>query len=93
MKDFVQVSISEEKHFDGLVFPMTLSPGEKSFESVEDVIQSLKENMTEILNKLVKHGAILLRGFPVNTPSDFNEVALAFGWKDLPYIGGAGLIF
>jgi hypothetical protein len=47
--------------------------------------------MSVLLESLLKHGAILFRGFPVNEPKDFNEFALTFGWKDLPYIGGAAV--
>ena len=31
------------------------------------------------------------RGFPVNDANDFNEFSLAFGWTELPYIGGAAV--
>ena len=92
MQDLVQIPIDEEKSFDGLVFPLTLSPAEtKAFGTVEDAVRSLKANMDGILDKLVKHGAILFRGFSIACPSDFNQVALAFGWNDLPYIGGAAV--
>ena len=47
--------------------------------------------MNILLESLIKHGAILFRGFPVNEPKDFNDFALTFGWQDLPYIGGAAV--
>jgi hypothetical protein len=45
--------------------------------------------MDSILAKLLVHGAILFRGFPVKSAKDFNDFALAFGWEDLPYIGSS----
>lgn len=38
---------------------------------------------------LLKTGAILFRGFDVNTAKDFNDVVEAFGFEELPYVGGA----
>ena len=32
-----------------------------------------------------------LRGFPIKNPSDFNDFTVAFGWKELPYVGGAAV--
>ncbi|KAK9066212.1 hypothetical protein SSX86_013533 [Deinandra increscens subsp. villosa] len=37
---------------------------------------------------LVKSGAILFRGFPVISPSDFNNVIEAYGFPEFPYVGG-----
>ncbi|KAH9714094.1 clavaminate synthase-like protein [Citrus sinensis] len=34
-------------------------------------------------------GAVLLRGFDVKTANDFNDVVEAFGYEELPYVGGA----
>lgn len=90
MSEFNVISISEEKVFDDLVFPLTLAPLE-SIETIEQTIDYLKQNLPQLLERLIKHGAILFRGFPVNTAKDFNDFALAFGWQDLPYIGGAAV--
>jgi hypothetical protein len=44
-----------------------------------------------IVDKTVKHGAILFRGFPVESPSDFNDFANAFGWDNFESVGGASV--
>lgn len=81
-----QISIKEEKIFDNVVFPLTLAPSE-NLKTTESIVGYIKENYDDIMSKLLKHGAILFRGFSVNDAKDFNDFSLAFGWKDLPYIG------
>jgi hypothetical protein len=80
------ISLSEEKIINGQVFPLTVGPTEE-IKTIEDSIEFIKSNMDLILSKLLIHGAILFRGFPVQSAKDFNDFALAFGWEDLPYIG------
>ena len=80
------ISISEEKIINDHVFPLTIGPTEQ-IETIEDSIEFIKSNLASILDKLLTHGAILFRGFPVKSAKDFNDFALAFGWEDLPYIG------
>jgi hypothetical protein len=90
MSELKTISIEEEKCFNGLIFPLTLAPS-PSITTMDQTIDYLKNNMKELLEKLIKHGAILFRGFPVNDAKDFNDFAVAFGWDDLPYIGGAAV--
>jgi hypothetical protein len=46
----------------------------------------VKENRSKIDQALEDHGAVLFRGFPLESPEDFNTFVLAFdGWKDLSY--------
>ena len=80
------ISIPEEKTINGLVFPLTILPND-SIKTINDAIDFLKTNLSQILDRLLQHGSILFRGFPINDAKDFNDFALAFGWKDLPYIG------
>jgi hypothetical protein len=37
----------------------------------------------------VQHGAILFRGFPVDTPELLDKFVDAFGFDYFPYVGGA----
>jgi len=85
-----QISIKEEKVFDDVVFPLTLASND-NLKSSESIVEYIKENYDDIMGKLLKHGAILFRGFSVKDAKDFNDFSLAFGWKDLPYIGGAAV--
>ena len=45
--------------------------------SKQDLLQWLKNNKTELDKKFLQHGAILFRGFEINTPKDFEELAVA----------------
>jgi hypothetical protein len=77
-----KISIKEEKMFEGKVFPLTLGPP-PTINTIEDTIVYLKNNMDSLLENLLKHGAILFRGFPVDNPKKFNDFVLSFGWKGL----------
>jgi len=52
-------------------------------------ISEVKSNKALLEKYLLSCGAILLRGFPVSTASNFNDVVEALGFKEFPYIGGA----
>ena len=90
MNELNVISIEEEKFFNDLVFPLTLVPT-ASINTAQQTIDYLKTNKSQLLDRLIKHGAVLFRGFPVNDAKDFNDFAVAFGWDDLPYIGGAAV--
>lgn len=90
MNELNVISIEEEKFFNDLVFPLTLAPT-ASINTAQQTIDYLKTNKSQLLDRLIKHGAVLFRGFPVNDAKDFNDFAVAFGWDDLPYIGGAAV--
>ncbi|KAK4590809.1 hypothetical protein RGQ29_021125 [Quercus rubra] len=89
---FLESQIPHQKLFDGIQFPLVLSPNPKSQtppSSLSLFTQAIKTEKTFLDSVLHKSGAVLLRGFPVNTASDFNDVVEAFGFEELPYIGGA----
>lgn len=87
----VAVKIPEQKVFEGRPFPLVLSPaqGFNRDGGVASVGSWIKQNAATLERQLAEYGAVLLRGFPVATPTDFNDVVLAFGGEELPYIGGA----
>jgi hypothetical protein len=93
MSSLTEININEQKSFDGHVFPLVLTPNEQ-IKTIDDTLKYMEdeENMKFILDRTVKHGAILFRGFPVESPSDFNDFVLTFGWDDLPYIGINGYL-
>jgi len=73
---------------DGTLFPMVLlppSPDESL--SVEFFVNAIRHNRAWIDNQLKRVGALLFRGFPVRSASDFNAVVEAFGWEEQPYLG------
>ncbi|KAK4590810.1 hypothetical protein RGQ29_021126 [Quercus rubra] len=89
---FLEFQIPHQKLFNGIQFPSVLSPNPKSQtppSSLSLFTQAIKTEKTFLDSVLHKSGAVLLRGFPVNTASDFNDVVEAFGFEELPYVGGA----
>jgi len=68
-------------------FPLVLKQsGETDLQSSKTWIE---ENKEMIERELMKHGAILFRGFPVRTPDDFDVFVKGFGYENFPYVGGA----
>jgi hypothetical protein len=90
METLKQISIPEEKHFDGRPFPLTVAPSE-DIKTIDDAVNFVKNNYASIHKELKNHGAILFRDFPIENPKDFNDFSVAFGWENLPYIGGAAV--
>ncbi|CAF1074829.1 unnamed protein product [Adineta steineri] len=76
---------------DQTFLPQVLSPTVSSQISFSETLQYIHEYKEPIIKKLVKSGAILFRHFPIQTAEDFNQFALSFNWKELPYIGGAAV--
>ncbi|KAJ9568455.1 hypothetical protein OSB04_004421 [Centaurea solstitialis] len=88
---FQQVKLPQQKNLtNGLVFPTILSPNHHSahLNHFTQAIQSHKEWLNDLLKET---GAILFRGFPVDSPSDFNDVVEATGFPEMNYIGGRAL--
>lgn len=77
----------EALHMDG-IFPAVISPTQ-SHVSFDDFLQIIKQNKAAIAQVLLKHGAILFRGFPITGAKDFSAAieSLNFG-KFVNYIGG-----
>ncbi|XP_065869419.1 clavaminate synthase-like protein At3g21360 [Euphorbia lathyris] len=90
-KLFTEIEIPHQKHFNSLPLPSVLVPNPSLFSppSLSLLIDSIKTEKPFLESLLHKTGAILFRGFPITTASDFNDVVEAFGFEELPYIGGA----
>ncbi|GJZ63754.1 clavaminate synthase-like protein [Tanacetum coccineum] len=84
-KFFQEVNLPEQKSFnDGVVFPAVLSPTSNP-SSFTEAIKAQKPWLESLLEK---SGVILFRGFPVTSASEFNDVVVAFGFPEAPYVGG-----
>lgn len=68
--------------------PLVIEPAKQPF-SMDDLIEQIKENKDQLKAKLLKHGGLLFRSFPVEKVDDFIRVveALNLG-KFVDYIGG-----
>jgi len=86
---FVETQFPHQKFYNGIQFPSVLSPDPKTPFSLSRFTQAIKTQKAFLDSLLLKSGAVLLRGFPVSTASDFNDVVEAFGFEELPYVGGA----
>lgn len=87
-KEVQSVSTPEQKVFDGNPFPLVLNPGDE-FQAKDSGFWSnwVKQNLGAIEKLLLNFGAILFRDFPFETPKDFDDFAVAYGYKDFPYDG------
>nr|XP_043614266.1 clavaminate synthase-like protein At3g21360 [Erigeron canadensis] len=74
-------------HNDSITFPTVIIPNTQSTDDLKSSIRDHKPYLESILHT---NGAILFRGFTsVSSASDFNDVVEAFGYDELPYVGGA----
>ncbi|KAI7741347.1 hypothetical protein M8C21_029252, partial [Ambrosia artemisiifolia] len=90
---FQQVELPQQKKLDdGILFPVVLSPNPNNAKadlcSFTEAIRCQKSWLEDLLQK---SGAILFRGFPVESPFDFNDVVEATGFPPMEYIGGGAL--
>lgn len=90
---FVESELLQQKKYNagdeaGIVFPTVLIPSPKFGDrNLKEAIRDQKPWLESVLHKT---GAILFRGFSsVSSASDFNDVVEAFGYDELPYVGGA----
>ncbi|XP_052180959.1 clavaminate synthase-like protein At3g21360 [Diospyros lotus] len=89
---FTEIRIPQQKAYDEIVFPQVLSlnpSGNNLIQDVSDLKEAIKAQKPWLESLLHVSGALLLRGFPIGTASDFNDVVEAFGFEELPYVGGA----
>ena len=87
--DIQRVDISEQVCLNGFVFPLTLSPSSSGTPSIESVCDWLAENKTLLSSCILDHGAVLFRGFPIQSPEELDRFIQALEIKPLPYVGGA----
>lgn len=87
---WVEIQIPQQKLYNGIQFPSVLSPSSTAPPSSLSVLTKTIQTQKLYLQSLLhESGALLLRGFPVSTASDFNDVVEAFGFEEFPYVGGA----
>lgn len=88
-QNLAEIQLSQQKLYNGIQFPSVLSPSPNTPISLPLLTEIIETHKPCLQSLLQKHGAVLFRGFPVNTASDFNDVVEAFGFEELPYVGGA----
>jgi hypothetical protein len=80
-----EIAIAGQSHpFGGHeAFPLVLyseSPGD-----LVETVDWLKATAASLIEKATRHGAILFRGFPLETAEDFDAFIAAFGFGNFPY--------
>ena len=83
-----ETSIPEQKVVDGHVFPRVYAPASEDHTTLASLTAWLTENRLALQNTLLESGALLLRGFAVETGEDFAAVIDAGGFEPMPYLGG-----
>ena len=87
----IQISkLAEQKQVDGLDFPLLITPPNADVSNNEEAtLKWIKENKADLHKLLIKHGALLLRGFPVSSSDAFERMLDNTDYENMPYIGGA----
>ncbi|GMH14246.1 hypothetical protein Nepgr_016087 [Nepenthes gracilis] len=89
VKVFAEVQLPQQRVYSsGVCFPLVLAPNPSSHVPYS-FSEAIRAHNPWLQSRLHDAGAILFRGFSVKTASDFNDVVEAFGFDELPYVGGA----
>src|SRR4051812_38503758 len=81
-----EVSISGQQEHGGEPFPLALRC-ETPAARLADAVAWLAAHRDELITRASRHGALLFRGFPVETAEDFDAFVGAFGLPNFPYDG------
>ena len=86
----VEAELEGARDGSGAIFPLTSSPSAPPLASAE-LIRWIAGNRQKLLDQARDHGAVLLRGFAVDSPDEFARVVEALELDNMPYIGGAAV--
>ena len=78
-----EIALDQQQHHED-VFPLIYA-AEDASATITQVHEWIGENKERLLEQLSRHGAILFRGLPVNTDSDFDSLIQSFGLKNFTY--------
>lgn len=88
-KEFKIGKCEGQKEVDGEIMPLVLQPPEANKAKFESLLLALKNNKEWLDQMVIKHSALLLRGYDVSNAEEFNDIVEAFGWEDIRYVGPA----
>ncbi|XP_044497510.1 clavaminate synthase-like protein At3g21360 [Mangifera indica] len=87
---FTELQIPHQRNYNSVSFPLVLSRNPTTLPfSVSLFTETITTHKYILHSLLLESGAVLFRGFDINTAKDFNDVVEAFGYDVLPYVGGA----
>ncbi|MDN3647599.1 TauD/TfdA family dioxygenase [Reinekea marina] len=82
--------IEEQKQVNGLDFPLVVLPPNETVASEKPAFDTwVTENKEALHAQLIKHGALLFRGFPVSSADAFEQFLDQTDYQNMPYVGGA----
>lgn len=84
MKVIEMTQVAEQLQVGKSVFPAIVE-NKPGFNSLEEVIAWVKENQAELEAELVSAGALLFRGFPIDSAETFDAFSAAFGYDNFTY--------
>eukprot|EP00249_Psilotum_nudum_P011201 c23023_g1_i1 orf=82-1077(+) len=92
LSPFVEASLPQQKTVDdnGSPFPLVLLPASHlplHSQALPHLLEGVRANKAWLEQQLYHHGAILFRGFGIQSAQDFDAFVEAFGWQELEYVG------
>ncbi|MBD5771753.1 TauD/TfdA family dioxygenase [Marinomonas colpomeniae] len=82
--------LEEQKQVNGLDFPLLVTPeNAETAQNEASFLKWIEDNKAELHGLLIKHGAVLFRGFPVSSSDLFEKMLDKTDYKNMPYVGGA----
>jgi hypothetical protein len=89
---FQDARLPQQRAVEGVAFPAVLLPssGTPGGGGIDEFLAAVRSERASRVEPLLREaGAVLLRGFPARTAADFDRAVEAFGYEELPYVGGA----
>lgn len=82
--------LAEQKQVNGLDFPLLVVPHSDAVTTDKSAFfEWIATNKATLHQKLIEHGTILFRGFPVTDSEDFERMLDQTDYQNMPYVGGA----
>jgi alpha-ketoglutarate-dependent taurine dioxygenase len=78
-----EIKLPHQQTHYGIPFPLALEC--QSQIPLDAATEWITENRADLLRQSQQHGAILFRGFPLETPEDFDRFVAAFNLPNFPY--------
>ena len=79
-----QVSLPGQQTYGGSVFPLVWKCDSQEA-TLEDSVAWARQHRAELDEQASKNGAVLFRGFPLNSPEDLDQFIAAFELENFPY--------
>jgi TfdA family taurine catabolism dioxygenase TauD len=77
-------SVPGQQEFGGRVFPLVLTCN-SSGTTLSEAADWVRSKRGDLLRQATEHGAVLFRGFPLETPQDLDAFIAAFDLPNFPY--------